>query len=796
MLYPAHFRRTPDGSAMEIQPLPEHNRNTAELSSERLHPVHLAKAGYLAGLLHDMGKFSTAFRTYMETIMAGRPVQRGSVIHTHAATRFLLEHFHTTDDPYRAMAAELLAFATGAHHGLFDCVDETHRSGFARRLLWDDDAYREATGVFLEQCAEMEELEALFQKAEQELTPIFDRINDRDSNEEIFFHLGLLARLLLSAVIEGDRYDTTRYTHHTAPPAFPPPQEEFWLRLLSRVEKKLDKLRHDTPIAQARRAISRQCREAADRPSGIYRLNVPTGGGKTLASLRFALAHAATNKKFRVIFTAPLLSILDQNAQVLRNYIGDDNLILEHHSNIVRQKPTADPEELDPKELLAENWNAPIIITTLVQLLRTLFDGRTTCIRRFQALCNCVLVIDEVQTVPPRMLTLFNLAMNFLAGICGATVVLCSATQPCPEAADHPIDGNREDLVPYDPNLWAPFRRTRIVDAGSRRLNEIPDVVRGVLEKAASLLVVCNTKAQARFLYEQLPLDHVVRFHLSAAMCQAHRKMVLSQIKTALEESRQGGPKVLCVSTQVVEAGVDISFGAAIRLTAGMDNVVQTAGRCNRNGESHEPAPAYLITCSDERLGVLREIQDAKTATLQLLSAFRHDPAQFGGDLASDAAVACYYINLYHGMREGAQDYPLNDRRTLFDLLSVNEACTAGWPGMEQFGLHQAFRTAGCAFQVFDQETTDVLVPYGEGAAIIEALGSSTVQRDWKRQKELLEQAKPYTVSLYQYQKELLEKQHGLAAYLDGCVLVLSPEFYHKETGLTLESSNLELLEV
>ena len=795
MLYPAHFRPTPDGSGIEIQPLPEHIRNTAELSAERLQRVHLAKAGYLAGLLHDKGKFCKKFRVYMETIMAGRPVQRGSVIHTHAAARFLLEHFHTTDDPYRDMAAELLAFATGAHHGLFDCVDEKHRLGFSHRLQWDDDSYREATTAFLKECAGMDELEALFGQAEQELTPIFDRINARNSNEEIFFHLGLLARLLLSAVIEGDRYDTTRYAHPTLPPAFPTPQEEFWFQLLARVEKKLDNLHHDTPIQRARRAISRRCREAADRPGGIYRLNVPTGGGKTLASLRFALAHAAVNKKSRVIFTAPLLSILDQNAQVLRDYIGDDSLILEHHSNIIRQNPEAGTDEMDSKELLAENWSAPLIITTLVQLLNTLFDGRTTCIRRFQALCNCVLVIDEVQTVPPRMMTLFNLAMNFLAGICGTTVVLCSATQPCLEEADHPIEGNPEELVPYDPDLWAPFQRTRIVDAGVRRLEEIPAFARDVLEQATSLLVVCNTKKQARFLYEQL-LDHVVCFHLSAAMCQAHRKAVLSQIKTALEENRRGGPKVLCVSTQVIEAGVDISFGAVIRLTAGMDNAVQTAGRCNRNGESGELAPAYLITCSDERLGVLREIQDAKTATLQLLSAFRRDPAQFGGDLASGAAIACYYTNLYHGMSEGAQDYPLNDRRTLFDLLSVNEAYTAGWPGMEQFGLHQAFRSAGRAFQVFDQETTDVLVPYGEGTAIIEALGSSAVQRDWRRQRELLEQAKPYTISLYQYQKELLEKQHGLAAYLDGCVLALSPEFYHKDTGLTLESRNLELLEV
>lgn len=723
-------------------------------------------------------------------------MQRGAVIHTHAAARFFLEHFHTSDDPYRDMTAELLAFATGAHHGLFDCVDENHRLGFARRLQWDDGSYQEAMAAFLEQCAWMEEIETLFQQAEQELTPIFDRINQRSSNEEIWFHLGLLARLLLSAVIEGDRYDTARYEHRTMPSTFPEPQNALWLRLLTRVEEKLDKLHHDTPIQQARREISRRCREAADRPGGIYRLNVPTGGGKTLASLRFALAHAVANNKSRVIFTSPLLSILDQNAQVLREYIGDDSLLLEHHSNVIRQKPEVDTDELDPKELMAENWDAPIIITTLVQLLNTLFDGRTTCIRRFQALCNCVLVIDEVQTVPPRMLTLFNLAMNFLADVCGATVVLCSATQPCLEEADHPIEGHLEELVPYDPALWAPFQRTRLVDAGARRLEEIPGFIQGVLEDTSSMLVVCNTKRQAQFLYEQLRQDDIVSFHLSAAMCQAHRKAVIAQMDAALDEGRRGGPKVLCVSTQVIEAGVDISFGAVIRLTAGMDNAVQTAGRCNRNGESAEPASAYLLTCSDENLSLLWEIQNAKTAALQLLSAFRRSPEQFGGDLASDAAIACYYRNLYHGMGGRAQDDPLKDRKTLFDLLSVNEAYAVGWPGMEQFGLHQAFKEAGHAFQVFDQDTTDVLVPYGEGAEIIAELGSSAVQWDWERQKELLDQAKPYAVSLYQYQQDLLERRHGLKPYLDGAVLVLNPEFYSKETGLTLEPGGFEFQEV
>ena len=787
MVCPAHFRQNDTGS-IEIQTVAEHSRNTAAIAAGRLRRVRLEKTGYLAGLLHDAGKMTSSFREYLEKLMAEKPAQRGSVIHSHAAPRFLLERYHTVGsfENYRDMTAELLAFATGAHHGLFDCVDETHRFGFARRLQWEDALYQEAVGAFQKQCAEPEELDALFAQAEQELLLVYEWINAHKSSEEVFFYLGLLARLLLSAVIEGDRTDTARFRHCLQPADAAGPPTPLWKKLLVRVEQKLSALSHRTAIERARQEISRRCRESADKPGGIYRLNVPTGGGKTLSSLRFALAHAAAHGKSRIVFTAPLLSILDQNAQEIRKYIGDDGLILEHHSNVVRQEPKQNTDALDPRELMAENWDAPIIITTLVQLLNTLFDGRTTCIRRFQALCNCVLVIDEVQTVPPRMLTLFNLAMNFLAGVCGATVVLCSATQPCLEKAVHPMEGALEELVPFDQTLWATFQRTRLVDAGAFALQRIPDFARSVWERSASLLVVCNTRNQARFLYEQLRQETAACFHLSAAMCQAHRKAVLKQMDEALRASRSGGQKVLCVSTQVIEAGVDISFGAVIRLTGGMDNAVQSAGRCNRNGESGGVVPVYLLSCSDENLSPLPEIRAAKTAAAQLLSDFRRNGEPFGGDLASDAAIARYYKYLYNGMSIGAQDHPLKDQHTLFDLLSVNDAYTAGWPGMERFGLHQAFRDAGAAFQVFEQDTIDVLVPYDQGVELIRELGASSPEDHWAPRKELLQKAKPYCVSLYRHQIEALEKHNGLSSYLGGAILAVAPDFYNNETGFTL----------
>lgn len=249
MVYPAHFRQASNGSAIEIQTVPEHSRNTAEIAAERLRCVYLTKTGYVAGLLHDCGKCRLAYKSYLEKSWPGGPVQRGAVS-TPTPRPVFLEHFHTSDDPYRDMTAELLAFAPPPvpTTGCSTALDETTASALPAVSSGTTAPTRRAMAAYLEQCAWMEEIETLFQQAEQELTPIFDRINQRSSNEEIWFHLGLLARLLLSAVIEGDRYDTARYEHRTMPSTFPEPRNALWLRLLTRVEEKLDKLHHDTPI--------------------------------------------------------------------------------------------------------------------------------------------------------------------------------------------------------------------------------------------------------------------------------------------------------------------------------------------------------------------------------------------------------------------------------------------------------------------------------------------------------------------------------------------------------------------
>lgn len=796
--FPAHIRLE-DGGGEAVQTVSTHLRNTAKYAKEALGKAGLENAAYVAGLIHDVGKYTGEFAEYIRTASRGGQVRRGSVNHTFAGVRYLLANYHKSGEEmdFAAVAAELLGYAAGAHHGLFDCVDEHGKSGFDRRMD-EKILYDESVCNFLNFCADAEEVDRLFDAAVSELTPVFDKIQDMCQQDERYdgecaFYIGLLARLLLSGVIEGDRRDTAEFMNDFRYPGREKQMREIWEAVLANVEEKLSGLPAGTNIGKARRRISGRCLEFARRPGGVYRLNVPTGAGKTLSALRYALAHAAHYGKARMIFTSPLLSILDQNAEVIRSFVGRDDLILEHHSNVIRE--SGEGEELKQSELLAENWSAPIIITTLVQLLQTLFSGKTTCIRRFQALVQSVIVIDEVQTVPNQMLTEFNLAVNFLSEVCGATIILCSATQPCLESVTHPLMRMPEDIVPYDAALWEAFRRTVIRDAGTLRMEQIPSFAGEILEETDSLLIVCNKKSEAESFYRELSETDAHCFHLSASMCMAHRRAVLAAMQEALCGSSETGEKVICVSTQVIEAGVDISFGRTVRLLAGMDSVIQTAGRCNRNGESEQPAPVYLLAPADENLARLPDIRRAGDATLELLTAFRQEPEQFENDLASDEAIRFYYRRLYAGMPERFQDDVLADGNTLYSLLSSNESYVDE-DMQERYCLNQAFQTAGRQFQVFDSDTVDVVVPFDEGAGLIAELGSERATIDAAYLKELLQKVKPYTVSLFRYQEQLLEKQGALCAMCGGSILSLQPDFYDEQVGLVLEPNQTIFLEV
>lgn len=799
-MHMAHIRE--DGI---IQTAAEHCRGAAEFAAASLKPIDMGTTAFLATLLHDFGKFKQEYDHYLKEAVAGTAA-RGSVNHTFAGVRFVLEQWHNGDGiGYDEVTAELLAYAIGAHHGLFDCIDVRQNSGFQHRRVKEGIGYAESRSDYLEQCAGLEELNSLFRASVRETTALLNQIallsqqqNDEETDRETSFYVSLLQRMLLSAVIEGDRRDTAQFVNGDTFPEWPEDMRGIWADRLAFLEQKLGTLPRQKPIDQARHTISDTCASFARQPGGVYRLNVPTGGGKTLSALRFALTHAKQWNKSRMIFTSPLLSILDQNAEILRRFIGDDSLILEHHSNLA--EPVDEPERVRELELLTDTWEAPVVITTLVQLLNTCFSGKTSAIRRFHSLCNSIIVIDEVQTVPNKMLTLFNLAVNFLSEICGATIVLCSATQPSLEIVQHPLKCTPPEMVPWQEELWSVFKRTEMQNAGQYRLDQIPQLVEKVLSDCDSLLVVCNRKDEAAFLLEKLRDVPCRYFHLSAAMCQAHRRESLHSLQDALRAAPFGGEKVLCISTQVIEAGVDISFQQVIRFAAGMDSVVQTAGRCNRHAESPEPSPVWIVQCSDERLERLEDIGRGKKATVSLLSAFADHPEWFQNDLSGQKAIGFYYHQLYGAMNPDFQDDVIPEYGSVYRLLADNPRfANAQCPMVACYYLRQAFQLAGKLFQVFDENTTDILVPYGKGRDIREYLISAAQtygERDWQTIRRNINEAKKYSVSVYQYQFVQLEKLGAVTPLFEDSVYVLSDGFYDTDIGLSIQKGTTGFQEV
>lgn len=791
--FPAHINQN------KIQTCQDHCENTAKYARKDLESVGLDNAAYLAGLLHDCGKFTDEFREYILNAASGISVRKGSVIHTFAGVFCALqEKYHDMSSPYNALTAEITAYAVGAHHGLFDCINDDHENGFEHRLTKQPEYEEKAIENFIQDCCGKKKLDSLFQKAVTDVEaavmkfPEIASSDDTIYNSEIFFYIGLLTRLIVSAVIDGDRRDTAEFMTAKEYGSCIQATPELWDRALYNVEKKLSTFQTETQIQKARREISNLCAEFAAGPSGVFRLNVPTGGGKTLSSLRYALEHAKKYEKKRIIYTAPLISILDQNAEVIRRAIDNDSIVLEHHSNIIHEEEGKNGEQLSKYDLLTETWDAPIIITTLVQLLNTFLSGRTSCVRRFHALCDSIIIIDEVQSVPENMLSLFNLTLNFLSKICNATILLCSATQPCLEEIRHKLLISDKSVIPEDVSKrYAKiFKRTELISKGNYKLHDLPSFVDEVLTTVNSVLIVCNTKGEAAELFKAIRLNNENSFHLSASMCMAHRKDVMDKLYASLKE----GGKTVCVATQVIEAGVDISFEAVIRLTAGIDNIVQAAGRCNRNGENKAPSPVYIVRCIDEKLGNLDEIKNAQSATNNLIAAYEAAPERFASDLSSDESVRFYYFSLYHSFPENYCDYPVKDKPTLFNMLSDNGIFSEGSKGVEKYMMRQAFKTAGNLFQVFDPDSESVITPYGDGKGLINdlCLNMSRPKYDFMYLRELLQKAKQYSVSLNRNQLEKLQKAGAVEAVGDGRVMILKDEWYSKETGMTNEPEGKE----
>lgn len=813
----AHHRES-DGAT---QSLVTHLRDVAALASAFAGKVGLDKQGELIGLLHDLGKFSAAFQAYIKSAVGllnqdedeefvDAAGLKGKIDHSTAGAQLVWREL-SKHGQLGQIVGQILSLCIASHHsGLIDCLSsDTNSFGedvFGRRMNKADDrchlneALGKADEAILAHARELTSQPEMLKAMQAAISGIVRAAPGKDDKSIVAQQqIGLLVRFLFSCLIDADRIDSADFENPKGKKLRANGGYAAWDVLIDRLEKHLETLQPRHPIDTLRQDISRHCLEGASRGKGIYTLTVPTGGGKTLASLRFALHHAnkETNsmKMDRVIYVIPFTSIIDQNADVVRKVLEPDgvepsSVVLEHHSNLT-------PEEQSWRgKILAENWDAPVIYTTTVQFLETLFGAGTRGARRMHQLANAVLIFDEIQTLPLNCVHLFNNAMNFLVEQCGSTVVLCTATQPLLDKVDANKGAIRipegNELMPDVKKLFDDLKRVEVKNSrkpGGWTMDEIASLAREETARAGSCLVIVNTKNAAQTIYrlckeqERIPV-----YHLSTNMCPAHRKSILAEVRARLERQEP----TLCISTQLIEAGVDVDFGAVIRFTAGLDSIAQAAGRCNRNG-IREIGFVHVVNPQDESLGMLPDISVGRDKAERVLDDYEENPDKFGNNRIGPEAMAWYYQN-YFFARANDMDYPVADKTlghddTLLNLLSINSQATAEYGRTKgqapNIYLRQSFMAAAKAFKAIDSLTRGIIVPHGEaGRATITALCAAYMP---DKEFDLLRRAQQFSVNVFPQTLEHLTKAGAVQEILEGTgiLFLADSRYYSPEFGLS-----------
>lgn len=841
----AHVRDS-DG---QKQMLVKHLEGVAHISRSSAEKLGLALAGELLGLLHDLGKYSDEFQHYLQSAtgllnpdddedFVDANGLKGKVDHSTAGAQLVWREL-SKQGPLGQIIGQILALCIASHHsGLIDCLTSDPSSsvvdGYTRRMGKPDEkvhleeALSKVDAKILGRLQDILGDKALIQRLKEAIHKISQNVPDRneldfDTSRSVVaqFQIGLLVRYLFSCLIDADRMDTADFEKPKATRHRLNGHYTSWTELSQRLDDHLASLVPHHPIDSIRQDISQKCLESALREKGIYTLSVPTGGGKTLASLRFALHHAKKHGMDRVVYVIPFTSIIEQNADVARKILEPKNhpedhgrIVLEHHSNLI-------PEIRGWREkILTENWDAPVVYTTSVQVLEALFGAGTRGARRLHQLTNAVIVFDEIQTLPVRCVHLFNNAINFLAEQCGSTVVLCTATQPLLAQVDKKKGALRlvegSEIMPDVQRLFADLRRVEVRDnrkSGGWSETEIADLALEASRNAGSCLVVVNTKKHAKSLYKVLykllfealtdnkdrSLYQLNLYHLSTSMCPVHRRAILAKVREHLSRNES----VLCISTQLIEAGVDVDFGSVIRYAAGLDSIAQAAGRCNRNG-NRKLGTVHVLNPTEENLERLPDIRIGQEKAKRVLDDYDSDPSRFGNDRIGPIAMEWYYQN-YFFARANEMDYKVSAERigredTLLNLLSINALAKGDYVRRNRKApdifLCQSFMAAGKAFQAIDAPTQGVIVQYGvEGRKLVAELCAA---HEVEKQYALLRRAQQYTVNVFPHELKKLMKQGALPEVQEGTgIRYLNQRYYSKDFGLFTEPvADEELLHV
>ena len=812
--YIAHVRKA-DGQPQSLQ---THLTETSEIAKSLAAKLDLDQAGELLGLLHDFGKYSRKFQKYIhdETGLFNPDLDdeestpNGSKVdHSTAGAQWVYRELRKfgAAQGIGELFGQMLGLCIASHHGegLIDCLDEEGNPKWIERFNKTDEL------THLAEC-EQNANEAVQQKAKELagenlirslLNAVKPILSDQANNNKIKeFYLGCLTRFLFSCLIDADRINSSDFEREAQKEVRRLTEKPDWQSAINQLETKLAGFENRYPIDEIRRRISDNCLKRAADSQGIYTLTVPTGGGKTLASLRYALHHAQKHHLDRIIYIIPYTSIIDQNAQAVREILGED-WVLEHHSNL-------EPEKQNWQDkLLSENWDKPIVFTTMVQFLDAWFGGGTRGVRHIHPMTNSVLIFDEIQTLPVKCVHLFCNVLNWLTIFGKSTAVLCTATQPLlgesglqnfPEEKRESIaargllklpvhaeimgtDEQREELYKKLSRVEIRFNEKtggwNVAEAGAFLLEQF--------QTTPSCLFIVNTKKWAQELYQYCKGQNVppeALFHLSTNQCAAHRKAIFDTIKGRLKN----GEPVICISTQLIEAGVDISMACVIRALGGLDSIAQAAGRCNRHGEKEGKGQVWVLNLQEQDFTrILPDIQAGKTHAERVFRDFA------GQDILQPAAMERYF-EYYFYQRSDEMAYSIKNSATgsLLDWLSDNALNPYGEKNNKRSKplplLMQSFKSAGRAFQAIDAPTHAVIVPYGEGAELIAKLCG---EWDPKEMYDAKKKAQRYSVNVFPNVWDKLQKENALHETIEGSgIYYLKERYYNDEFGLSLDETS------
>ena len=751
----AHVRALEDGS-YETQPLLDHLHGVAELAQSYAEHItdypEFGEIGYLLGLLHDLGKYQEGFQRYIRQQSGLDPTLNGwRTPHSPAGARYAYELKQVGGNQ---QLLKILSLCIGAHHrGLYD------DSEWRGQVIEPSDTKRAVANLVKGLKPEASQLEELLHKASlDKVAKAWNKIDEEDYQ--------LLVRMLFSCLVDADCLDTERFMSPDKSLVRQSAKASL-KQMRAQLEEYVSHLNREGRINEARAAFLEQCRKhGRTAKRKIYSLTLPTGAGKTVSSMMWALEHAIAQGCERIIYVIPYTSIITQTAQTFRNIFGADQ-VLEHHSD-VDAKERLD-EAMEYTKLMTENWDVPLVVTTNVQFFESLYAHRVSRCRKLHNICNSVVVFDEVQMFPSRLLNPILRVVESLHYAFRVEPLFCTATLPVFDKnilADSKRIGHEffflkkriQEVVPYDAKLFAPFDKVRYHwDPLRLSTEELAER----LTEHESFLCIVNSRKDAARLYEALQAQEKASeglIHLSRRMCSAHIQERIEEIRRRLK----AGEPVRVVSTQLVEAGVDLDFPVVYRAMAGLDSVMQAAGRCNREGRMAEPGEVYIFRFADGK-DLPGEMGWAQGALEDLLDQL----AEQGAPQREE--IECYYKAFYNDV-------------DCFDNKKDKEVSKLLWDEGDKRceELRFDYETASENFRYIENQDTPIVIPYGDaGKAIIKKLQSNIpLTRQEYRQMNRL------TVGLKQ--KDCLTLEGSISVSESGIAYLTDDKLYRTETGIQI----------